>query len=96
MKRVFLPILFGAAIAIGAGPVRSDTPSNTAPQPLGAALETASHPVSCSNDAAARNRKRDAALADLGKRLTEQPPPSDDYKVLNRTGQNYGSSSDGR
>ena len=93
MKRVFLLIVCGAAIAIGA-PARSETPSETAPPPVSSsALPTTSHGPTCNDDTAERDRKREAALVELGKRLSELPPPSGDYQVLNRSGHNYGARS---
>lgn len=94
MKRVFLSILCGTVIALSAGPVRSANPSETQPPPVTpSALPTAYHDATCSNDTAERDRKRDAALAELGRRLSEEPPPSGDYQILNRSGHNYGARS---
>jgi len=94
MNRVLLSILCGAAIAMSAGPVRSETPSETVPPPVtSSALPTTSHGATCNDDTAARDRKREAALAELGKRLSAEAPPSGDYQVLNRSGHNYGSRS---
>jgi hypothetical protein len=94
MKRAFLSILCGAVIAISASPVRSETPSETQPPPVtSSALPTTYHDATCSDDTAARDRKREAALAELGKRLSEEPAPSGDYQSLNRSGHNYGARS---
>ncbi len=93
MKRALLFILCGAVITIGA-PVRSESPSVTQPPPVTAsALPTTSHGATCSDDTAQRDRKREAALVELGKRLSEEPAPGGDYQVLNRSGHNYGASS---
>jgi hypothetical protein len=93
MTRVFLSILGAVAIAMGAGPAHSETPSETPPPVTRSALPTTSHDATCSDDTAARDRKREAALAELSKRLSEEPPPSGDFQVLNRSGHNYGSRS---
>jgi hypothetical protein len=94
MKRMFFSIICGAAIAISAGPAHSETLSDAAPPPVTASsLPTTSHPATCDDDTAARDRKREAALVELGKRLSEEPPPSGDYQILNRSGHNYGSRS---
>ena len=94
MKRVFLSMLCGAAIAAVATPVRAESPSETTPPPVtSSALPTTSHDATCTDDTAERDRKREKALADLGKRLSEEPAPKGDYQVLNRTGHNYGSRS---
>jgi len=99
MKRVFLSMLCGAAIAAVGGPVRAEAPSDTTPPPVtSSALPTTSHEAStCPNDdSAERDRKREAALVQLGKRLSEEPQPTGDYQVLNRSGYNYGSRSQGQ
>jgi hypothetical protein len=94
MKRLFLSVLCSAAIAAVAGPVSAEAPSKTTPPPVtSSALPTTSHDATCSDDTAARDRKREAALVDLGKRLSEEPAPKGDYQVLNRTGHNYGARS---
>lgn len=51
-------------------------------------------PVNCDDaDAkAAADLKREAALAELGRRLAAEPQDDGEVRVLNRTGHNYGSS----
>jgi hypothetical protein len=94
MKRVFLSVLCCTAIAAVANPVRAEAPSETTPPPVTASsLPTTSHEATCSDDDGARTRKRDAALVELGKRLSAEPAPTGDYRVLNRTGHNYGARS---
>ena len=95
MKRrsrvLFLAGLCGVAIASGAASVRAETPSQNPPPVAPATRPSAPGGASCSDDSAADARKREAALAELGKRLSAEPKPDGDYQVLNRTGNNYGS-----
>jgi hypothetical protein len=90
-RALFLAGLCGVAIAAGASAVRAETPSQNPPPVTPATLPSAPGGASCSDDSAADARKRDAALAELGKRLSAEPKPDGDYQVLNRTGNNYGS-----
>ena len=66
----------------------SENPPPVTPATLPSAPDGASAVPTTS---AERNRKREAALAELGKRLSAEQKPDADYQVLNRTGHNYGS-----
>ena len=91
-RELFLAGLCGVAIAVGASAVRAETSSQNPPPVTPATLPSApGGGASCSDDSAADARKREAALAELGKRLSAEPQPDGDYQVLNRTGNNYGS-----
>ena len=94
-RRILPTALFAAALAFGASAVRAGSDSDTPPPVNEATLPSAPGGASCDPGAdAARARKREAALAELGQRLSaEQKKTDPDYQVLNRTGQNYGSSS---
>jgi hypothetical protein len=91
-RRILSTALLGAALALG-GAARA-TDSEMPPPVNEATLPSAPGGASCDPAAdAERARKREAALAELGKRLSEESKKQDpDYQVLNRTGQNYGSS----
>lgn len=62
-----------------------------------AAEKSASKPLTatdatCTDDSAAqaeKARKRDAALADLGRRLDAEPKGDDEFRALGRSGFNY-------
>ena len=94
MKRRILPTaLFGAALLFGSAAARAGSDSEAPPPVNEATLPSAPGGASCDPAAdAERARKREAALAELGKRLAEeQKHVGPDSGVLNRTGQNYGS-----
>jgi hypothetical protein len=90
-RRFFLSLVCSAVIASTSSAARAEATPENPPPVTPATLPAAPNAASCSDDSAARDRKRDAALADLGKRLSAQPQPDGDYQVLNRTGHNYGS-----
>jgi hypothetical protein len=91
-RRLFLSLVCSASIASTSIAARAETTPESPPPVTPATLPAAPDGASCSSDdSAARNRKRDAALAELGKRLSAEPKPDGDYRVLNRSGQNYGS-----
>jgi type IV secretory pathway VirJ component len=84
--------LCGVAIASGSIAARAETDSKNPPPVNAATLPSAPGGASCNAaDTAERNRQREAALADLGKRLSAEQKADPDYQVLNRTGHNYGS-----
>ena len=64
-------------------------------QPAAAAAPAPTDPGVCADDAtkAAQQQKREAALAELGRRLAAEPPVEADFRVLNRSGHNYGARS---
>jgi hypothetical protein len=92
-RSLFLPALCAAGIALGSFAARAGSDDTETPPPVNAAtLPSTPGGASCNPAATAeQNRKRDAALADLGRRLSEEQKPDPDYQVLNRTGANYGS-----
>jgi hypothetical protein len=90
-RRLFLALVCSAVIASGSAAARAETPPENPPPVTPATLPAAPNGASCSDDSAARDRKREAALVELGKRLSTEPKPDGDYQVLNRTGHNYGS-----
>ena len=90
-RRHFLSLVCSAVIASTSIVARAETPPENPPPVTPATLPAAPSGASCSDDSAARERKRDAALAELGKRLSAEPKPDGDYQVLNRSGHNYGS-----
>jgi type IV secretory pathway VirJ component len=90
-RRLFLALVCSAVIASGSAAARAETPTENPPPVTPSALPSAPNTASCSDDRAAEARKREAALVELGKRLSAEPTPDGDYQVLNRTGQNYGS-----
>jgi hypothetical protein len=95
-RRHFLSLVCSAVIACTSIAARAETPPETPPPVTPATLPAAPNGASCSDDSAARERKRDAALAELGQRLSAEPKPDGDYQVLNRSGHNYGSRSSDR
>ena len=91
-RRIIPTALFGAVLAFGPAAARAGSDSETPPPVNQATLPSTSGGASCDPAAdAERARKRDAALADLGRRLSAEQKPDPDYQVLNRSGQNYGS-----
>jgi hypothetical protein len=90
-RRLFLSLVCSAVIASTSIAARAETPPENPPPITPATLPAAPNGASCSDDSAARARKRDAALAKLGKQLSAEPKPDGDYQILNRTGHNYGS-----
>jgi hypothetical protein len=95
-RRHFLSLVCSAVIASTSIVARAETPPESPPPVTPATLPAAPNGASCSDDSAARERKRDAALAELGQRLSAEPKPDGDYQVLNRSGHNYGSRSSDR
>lgn len=95
-RRLFLALVCGAVIASAPAAARAETPPENPPPVTPATLPAAPNGGSCSDDSAARDRKREAALVELGKRLSAEPKPDGDYQVLNRSGHNYGSRSPDR
>jgi hypothetical protein len=95
-RRLFLALVCSAVIASGFAAARAETPHENPPPITPATLPAAPNGSSCSDDSAARDRKREAALVELGKRLSAEPKPDGDYQVLNRSGHNYGSRSPDR
>ena len=96
MKRrtrdLLLAGLCGVAIASGSIAARAETASENPPPVNAATLPSAPGGPTCNPaETAERNREREAALADLGKRLSDEKQANPDYQVLNRTGHNYGS-----
>ena len=90
-RRFFLSLVCGVSIASISIAARAEKAPENPPPVTPATLPAAPGGASCSDDSAARNRKRDAALAELGRRLSAEPQPDGDYRVLNRSGHNYGS-----
>jgi hypothetical protein len=78
-------------IASGSAAARAETPPENPPPAPPATLPAAPNGGSGRDDSAARDRKREAALVELGERLSAEPKPDGDYQVLNRSGHNYGS-----
>jgi len=92
IRDLLLAGLCGVAIASSSIAARAETPSESPPPVNEATLPSAPGGASCNpSDTAERNRQREAALADLGKRLSAEQKADPDYQVLNRTGHNYGS-----
>jgi hypothetical protein len=91
-RRIIPTALFGAVLAFGPTAVRAGSDSEAPPPVNESTLPTVAGGASCNPSAdAERARKRDAALADLGRRLSAEQKPDPNYQVLNRSGQNYGS-----
>lgn len=90
-RRLFLSLVCSASIASTSIAARAETAPENPPPVTPVTLPAAPNGASCSDDSAARERKRDAALVELGKRLSAEPQPDGDYQVLNRSGHNYGS-----
>lgn len=90
-RRLFLALVCGAVVASTPIAALAETPNADPPPVTPATLPAAPNGASCSDDSAARDRKREAALVELGKRLSAEPKPDGDYQVLNRSGHNYGS-----
>jgi hypothetical protein len=78
-----------AGLALGAASARAGETSAAASPP--SAPTAAAADAEICPDTSVEDAKRDAALRDLGERLTALPPPPSGYRVLNRTGLNYGS-----
>lgn len=77
--------LFCTATAASAGKTEpAGQPAS--PPPVAAASPDAQ---TCA-DPAAERAKRDAALAELGRRLAAEPAVPGEFRVLNRAGHNYG------
>lgn len=73
----------------------ASTPEKKSPEPAAPtapAAATASDAAVCTDDAtkAADQKKREAALAELGRRLASEPETEGEFRVLNRSGHNYG------
>jgi hypothetical protein len=84
--------LCGVAIASGSIAARAETASENPPPVNEATLPSAPGGPTCDPaETAERKREREAALADLGRRLSAEQKADPDYQVLNRTGHNYGS-----
>lgn len=95
MKRrtrdLLLAGLCGVAIASGSIAARAETPSENPPPGNEATLPSEPGGPSCNPaETTASKRQREAALADLGRRLSAEQKADPDYQVLNRTGHNYG------
>jgi len=94
-RHLLLSLVCSALIASTSIAARAETapenPPPVTPATLPATLAAAPDGASCSDDSAARNRKRDAVLVEVGKRLSAEAQPEGDYRVLNRSGHNYGS-----
>ncbi len=90
-RSLFLAGVCGVAITFASIAARAEASSETPPPVTPTALPAAPNAASCSEDSAAEARTREAALVQLGKRLSAEAQPDGDYQVLNRTGHNYGS-----
>jgi len=78
-----------AGLAFASAAIAAE-PAATAAPPAPAAAPAAQEEM-CT-DTGVDPKQRDAALRDLGERLSALPPaPRQGYRVLNRTGLNYGS-----
>ena len=91
-RRLFPTALFAAALALGPAAAHAGSDSEAPPPVNQSTLPSAPGGASC--DAAAdakRERTRDEALAELGRRLSAEQKADPDFQVLNRSGQNYGS-----
>jgi hypothetical protein len=93
MKRMLSTALIGVALALGSAAAHAGSDSDAPPPVNQSTLPSAPGGASCDPGAAAEQaKKRETALAELGRRLSEEQKTDPDYQVLNRTGQNYGSS----
>ena len=91
-RDLLLAGLCGVAIASGSIAARAETPTENPPPVNQATLPSAPGGPSCNPaETAERNREREAALADLGRRLSAEQQADPDSQTLNRTGHNYGS-----
>ena len=92
-RRIVPTALFGAVLAFGPAAARAGSDSEAPPPVNQSTLPSAPGGASCNpSDDAERARQRNDALADLGRRLSAEQKADPDSQVLNRNGQNYGSS----
>jgi hypothetical protein len=82
----------GAVLATAPAPSRAAEALPAVPSGGPPLAVPASDPDQCADDAGAadaRRRERDAALAEIGHRLSALPPMAPGDRVLKRTGANY-------
>jgi hypothetical protein len=91
MTRAIALFLAGALAAAPCVAFAAETPKPAAPAATTSSEASAEGGV-CLDEAAlaAERSKRDAALAELGRRLAAEPVAPGEFRVLNRSGHNYG------
>lgn len=92
-RAITLALLVCLSLSTTAGASAPEKKSPEPAAPTAPAAAAKSDAAICADDAtkAAEQKKREAALAELGRRLAAEPEAQGEARVLNRSGHNYGS-----
>ncbi|RIL03046.1 MAG: hypothetical protein DCC71_15755 [Proteobacteria bacterium] len=80
---------FVAGIAAAASAAPAGTTEKAAAPATATAAATTADAATCA-DPAVETAKREAALAEVGRKLAAEPVVAGEFRVLNRAGHNYG------